>query len=75
LFRTAHGLTGGVSTLLEWDARIPEFPIVHQEILKAKQILATSLTQRLHEDVAQASLFNEHETVPHPALVMTSQAD
>lgn len=75
LFRTAHGLTGGVSTLLEWDARIPEFPVVHQEILKAKQILATSLTQRLREDVVQASLLNEHETVPHPALVITAQAD
>ena len=28
--------TGGVSTLLEWDARIPPFPVVHAEVLKAK---------------------------------------
>ena len=25
LYRLAHQLTGGISTLLEWDARIPEF--------------------------------------------------
>jgi uncharacterized protein (UPF0276 family) len=36
LYRRAHRLTGGVSTLLEWDARIPEFPVVHAEVLKAR---------------------------------------
>jgi uncharacterized protein (UPF0276 family) len=36
LYRQAHRLTGGVSTLLEWDARIPEFPVVHAEVLKAR---------------------------------------
>jgi uncharacterized protein (UPF0276 family) len=44
LYRQAHTLTGGVSTLLEWDARIPEFPVVHAEVLKAKEILADGLT-------------------------------
>ena len=39
LFRTAHTLTGGVSTLLEWDANIPSFPEVHSEILKAKKFM------------------------------------
>jgi uncharacterized protein (UPF0276 family) len=39
LYSLAHQLTGGVSTLLEWDARIPEFPIVHAEVLKAKQFM------------------------------------
>ncbi|HEY5311893.1 MAG TPA: DUF692 domain-containing protein [Pirellulales bacterium] len=37
LYRLAHELTGGASTLLEWDAKIPEFPVVHAEVLKAKQ--------------------------------------
>jgi uncharacterized protein (UPF0276 family) len=27
---------GGVSTLLEWDADIPEFDVVHAEALKAR---------------------------------------
>ncbi len=39
LYRLAHRLTGGMSTLLEWDARIPEFPVVHDEVLKARQYM------------------------------------
>lgn len=39
LYRLAHQLTDGVSTLLEWDARIPEFPVVHAEVLKAKEYM------------------------------------
>jgi uncharacterized protein (UPF0276 family) len=37
LYRQAHRLTGGVSTLLEWDAKIPPFDVVHAEVLKAKR--------------------------------------
>lgn len=37
LYRLAHGLTDGVSTLLEWDAQIPAFPILHAEAMKAAQ--------------------------------------
>ncbi|HVR76527.1 MAG TPA: DUF692 domain-containing protein, partial [Planctomycetota bacterium] len=40
LYRLAHRLTGGVSTLLEWDARIPPFPVVHAEVLKAKAYMS-----------------------------------
>jgi uncharacterized protein (UPF0276 family) len=40
LYRQTHLRTGGVSTLLEWDARIPEFPVVHAEVLKARQFMA-----------------------------------
>jgi uncharacterized protein (UPF0276 family) len=39
LYRLAHQLTGGVSTLLEWDARIPPFSVVHAEVLKARRYL------------------------------------
>src|SRR5258707_505067 len=39
LYRLAHLLTGGVATLLEWDAQIPPFPQVHAEVLKAKQVI------------------------------------
>ncbi len=38
LYRLAHELTGGVSTLLEWDAQIPTFPEVHAEVLKAREL-------------------------------------
>jgi uncharacterized protein (UPF0276 family) len=39
LYREAHELTGGTSTLLEWDAKIPEFDVVHAEVLKARHFL------------------------------------
>ncbi len=42
LYRITHELTGGVSTLLEWDANIPEFPVVHAEVLRAKRFLDTT---------------------------------
>jgi len=39
LYRLAHELTGGVSTLLEWDASIPEYPELVDELFKAKKVL------------------------------------
>ena len=74
LFQLTHGLTAGVSTLLEWDARIPEFPVVHQEVLKAKQVLAQTLDNRFvlpAEDIRS----NNSTTVPHPALYVAAQTD
>jgi uncharacterized protein (UPF0276 family) len=40
LYRLAHARTGGMSTLLEWDAKIPEFPVLHAEVLKARQYMS-----------------------------------
>jgi uncharacterized protein (UPF0276 family) len=37
LYRHAHRRLGGVATLLEWDANIPDFDVVHGEALKARQ--------------------------------------
>ncbi|MGH9549605.1 MAG: DUF692 domain-containing protein, partial [Terriglobales bacterium] len=44
LYRLAHQLTGGASTLLEWDARIPPFPVVHAEVLKARNYMNAGLS-------------------------------
>jgi uncharacterized protein (UPF0276 family) len=43
LYRLAYELTGGVSTLLEWDSKIPPFPEVHAEVLKAKRYMTATL--------------------------------
>lgn len=43
LYRLAHKLTGGVSTLLEWDARIPPFDEMHAEVLKARRYMHNQL--------------------------------
>jgi uncharacterized protein (UPF0276 family) len=40
LYRLAHELTGGISTLLEWDANIPPFEVLHAEVLKAQRYIA-----------------------------------
>jgi uncharacterized protein (UPF0276 family) len=40
LYRLAYRLTGGVSTLLEWDSNVPEFPVLHAEALKARHYTA-----------------------------------
>jgi uncharacterized protein (UPF0276 family) len=39
LYRQAQQLTGGVSTLLEWDAKIPEYPELLEELFKAREVL------------------------------------
>lgn len=39
LYRLAYGLTEGVSTLLEWDAAIPPFPVLQAELGKAKKFI------------------------------------
>jgi uncharacterized protein (UPF0276 family) len=50
LYAIASELTGGVSTLIEWDERLPPFPAVHAEVLKARRLVSerddASLTSR-----------------------------
>ena len=43
LYRLAHQLSGGRSTLLEWDENIPEFKVVHAEVKKAKKYMRKTL--------------------------------
>jgi uncharacterized protein (UPF0276 family) len=70
LYRLAHQLTGGVSTLLEWDAKIPPFPVLHAEVLKAKQYIGSQYAESAPETVPeQVEDDAETETpiqVPHP---------
>jgi uncharacterized protein (UPF0276 family) len=49
LYRLAHQLTGGASTLLEWDAKIPPFPQVHAEVLKARDYMGKHLAPKRSE--------------------------
>jgi uncharacterized protein (UPF0276 family) len=43
LYGLAHRLSGGRSTLLEWDEQIPSFPAVHREVLKARKHMEAAL--------------------------------
>lgn len=40
LYKLAQELTGGVSTLLEWDANIPPYEELVAELMKSKSVLA-----------------------------------
>jgi len=65
LYRLAHRLTGGATTLLEWDAKIPPFPVVHAEVLKAKDYMTGALRPvRPAERVEPRN--DAAAAVPHP---------
>jgi uncharacterized protein (UPF0276 family) len=74
LYRQAHELTGGASTLLEWDAKIPEFPVLHAEVLKAQRFIDG------HASVEPAASVDEspvtsNKTVPQPATFITAEVE
>lgn len=73
LYRLAHELTGGVSTLLEWDAKIPEFPVLHAEVLKARRFVSGEIS--LHDKTRASAQPNGKTTVPHPPAYITAEVE
>ena len=67
-YRLAHRHTGGAATLLERDARIPEFPVVHAEVLKAKRYMTEELTVHAAEtsEVSNTTQVLQSQRLPHP---------
>ncbi len=55
LYRHSVARTGNVSTLLEWDADIPEFEVVHAEALKARAYRGDEKAEKAEKAVAAAS--------------------
>ena len=74
LYRQAHQLTGGVSTLLEWDASIPPFEVVHNEVLKAKQHMNAELSTAAVATQAN-STSQPGPAVPHPLHFVTPEIE
>ena len=70
LYRLAHELTGGVSTLLEWDANIPEFDVVHREVLKARDLISEPLgtPPRQIAETRRGS-----SSIPQPAVFVAAE--
>ncbi len=75
LYRLAHRLTGGVSTLLEWDAKIPPFPEVHAEVLKARQFMADHLGPRTRSNTSSDIVASERSGVSTPLSFWTPAID
>ena len=70
LYRLACRLTGGVSTLLEWDARIPTFQEVHAEVLKARQYMQDLVPGRTEVSAEQIPELAAAGTVPNPLHIV-----
>ncbi len=76
LYRHAHQHTGGAATLLEWDAKIPEFSVVHAEVLKARQYMSATLNPHVPWPVHPAMRETDSSvTVPHPASVLIAEVE
>jgi len=74
LYRHAHQRTGGVSTLLEWDARIPDFDTVHAEALKARDF-AGGVCGDTFTASTPVHFVDETTTPPHPAVFVTADVE
>jgi uncharacterized protein len=76
LYRLAHQKTGGVSSLLEWDAKIPPFPIVHAEVLKARQYMAEKLPPPAEKNSHSFPFDSQKSsTPPHPATLVLAEVE
>ncbi len=77
LYRLAHELTGGTSTLLEWDAKIPPFPELHAEVLKAKKYIQRELMPDLpaEKELPETAFHYQQSAVPHPLHLLPSAVE
>lgn len=74
LYHQATQHTGGVSTLLEWDAQIPEFSVLEAEIAKARETFVIGEGSESTGGL-RAKPAGRTEAVPHPALVATAEVE
>lgn len=72
LYQLAYELTGGASTLLEWDANIPPFDVLHAEVLKARRHIADQLGPLPETPVAAP---NAEAPAPHPLHFVTPEIE
>lgn len=75
LFRLLHQRTGGVATLLEWDAEIPPFPVVHQEVLKARQYMVENLSKQTEVETEVETIHVDSRAIPHPASFIVAEIE
>jgi uncharacterized protein (UPF0276 family) len=67
LYREARRLVGPAATLLEWDAKIPEFPVVHAEVLKARDQIGDASTRiKPRPSIEPSAAPAVGATPPHP---------
>src|SRR3989338_61557 len=67
LYREALKLYGPVSTLVEWDAEIPEWPVLAKEAEKARQIQRVTPEASALSPAVRTTVTDEDERVPQAA--------
>ena len=80
LYATAHQHTGGVSTLLEWDANIPPFADLLNEVAKARNFMCEFAEEQCpvgppsSNVAADDSVTKKIDTAfPHPLHIMPTE--
>ena len=72
LYRLAHQLTSEASTLLEWDARIPEFPVLQAEVAKARNYIGEQASRPTVADCLPPASEREAFAISNPVDFMVS---
>jgi uncharacterized protein (UPF0276 family) len=72
LYRLAHLRTSEASTLLEWDARIPEFPVLQAEVSKARNYIGQEARRAAVADCLPAVTEREAFAISNPVDFMVS---
>ena len=67
LYRQAHRHVGkdGASTLLEWDADLPEFPVLMEEVAKANHFMGES-RREFASSPGNPARGGSRQPFPHP---------
>jgi uncharacterized protein (UPF0276 family) len=74
LYRVAAQRTREVSTLLEWDANVPEFPVLHAEALKARDYLHGAARPGLDETLVGPADDDSYSGAHPPQLALMEKA-
>jgi uncharacterized protein len=75
LYKLAHELTGGVSTLVEWDASIPPFDVVHKEVLKAKTLIEADGEASPADWSAEMEVVPSSRHISNPVMFATADVE
>jgi uncharacterized protein (UPF0276 family) len=75
LYAHARKLTGEVSTLLEWDANIPEFPVLQAEVFKARNYMSNEFPDDILAPSPAGRCDHPISAIPHALQFMVPSAE
>ena len=73
LYALAYKLTGGRSTLLEWDSKIPQFPELEAEVTKARLYQKTLSSKSQESEVKLSHNEQKKNIIPHPLSTIRAE--